>query len=291
MARPAELLSSETRTLAELANALTASGHPSADVELLYNALITLGRGDGWGSTNANAAALQALSARIETKSLSAKTVEVKIYAGNKSKTLELNARSPVIFFETEASGELRVETESEKPLTVRVESEYVPITGGRSAPASAQGFVVTRRLLQIFEDGSEPAKHELATPGTILSFGPGTLIEDHVTVINPADRAQVAVVIPFAAGLEPMNPNLETAPPEARTRGTNTLSPTYSTYLDDRAAHYYDRLPKGTYHFYVRTRAVSGGVYTQPPASAELMADRAVQGRSPGAAVNISNP
>ena len=56
------ILPSETRSLAEMvrAAALAASGDPRANV--LRDALLRLGEGDGWGTTNADAAAIEALA-------------------------------------------------------------------------------------------------------------------------------------------------------------------------------------------------------------------------------------
>ena len=44
-----------------------------------------------------------------------------------------------------------------------------------------------------------------------------GDVVEEHVQVVNPQERHYVAVVVPLAAGMEPLNPALETAPPEAK--------------------------------------------------------------------------
>ena len=85
--------------------------------------------------------------------------------------------------------------------------------------------------------------------------------------MVNPTERHYVAIVVPLAAGMEPLNPNLATAPPEAKPAGTLTLAPTYVAYLDDRVAFYYNTLPKGTYDFYFRTRATVAGSFIQPPA------------------------
>ena len=52
--------------------------------------------------------------------------------------------------------------------------------------------------------------------------------------------------------------------------------------------AFYYDTLPAGTYDFYFRTRAVTDGLFTQPPAKAEMMYDAAVVGTSVGAKVQV---
>src|SRR5262249_61593023 len=94
-----------------------------------------------------------------------------------------------------------------------------------------------------------------------------------------PAPPHTAPLTVPLGAGPEPMNPNLATASPDARPTGKLTLAPTYVEYLDDRAAFYYNTLPKGTYDFAFRARATVAGTYTQPPARAEMMYDGAVRG------------
>ena len=116
-----------------------------------------------------------------------------------------------------------------------------------------------------------------------------GDVIEEHVEVVSNANHHYVAVVVPLAAGLEPLNPKLATAPPEATPSGAITATPSYVAYLDDQVAFYYDELPKGAYHFYFRTRATVPGKFTQPQARAELMYDGAVHGESVGARVEVS--
>jgi hypothetical protein len=283
------ILPSETRTIAEIARTLRASKERPEKIELLYDALVTLGRGDGWGTTNANASALRALSSYMKPDQEGKRPGKVTIEINGKSTTLEVGGKSPVAFFETDVSGELLLKSSrSDGPLTVREQSEMVPVTGGKKARAEARGFVVTREMLRIADEpGVAPEKIPLNEP-LQLSFGTGDVVEEHIQVINQLDRNYVAVVVPLAAGFEVLNPNLQTAPPEATPTGAITSAPAYSTYYDDQVAFYYDRLPKGTYHFYFRTRATTPGSYAQPPAFAEMMYDRTVRGRSPGASIDV---
>ena len=116
-----------------------------------------------------------------------------------------------------------------------------------------------------------------------------GDVIEEHVQVVNPKDRHYVAIVVPLAAGLEPLNPTLATAPVSATPSSPLTLAPSYASYVDDHVAFYYDTLPKGTYDFWFRTRAQTAGTWIQPPAHAEMMYDGAVHGGGAGAKVSIT--
>ena len=56
------VLPSETRTLAEMTRAIIKLQPKNPRLPVLVNALVTLGRDDGWGTTNANASAMLALS-------------------------------------------------------------------------------------------------------------------------------------------------------------------------------------------------------------------------------------
>ena len=154
---------------------------------------------------------------------------------------------------------------------------------GSQEAP-HAEGFVVSREVHQV-QPGDVPAiKTALDTAGKTITFKVGEIDEDRVELVNPLDRNHVAIVIPLAAGMEPLNPALATAPPEATPTGETTLAPSYVAFLDDHVAYFYDTLPKGTYRFDFRTRAQIPGTFIQPAAYAEMMYDGSVNGNSSGA-------
>ena len=163
-----------------------------------------------------------------------------------------------------------------------------MPADDGSQVSAEGHGFVVTRELLRVGSEDDPRRARPARTAGTSHRFAVGEVVEEHVEVVNPEERHYVAVVVPLAAGMEPLNPNLATAPPEARPRGSLTLKPTYVAYLDDSVAFYYDSLPAGTYHFYFRTRATIPGTFIQPAAKAEMMYDDAVCGTSNGARIEV---
>ena len=85
------------------------------------------------------------------------------------------------------------------------------------------------------------------------------------------------------------MNPKLATSSSDATPSGVTTFEPTYVAFVDDRLAFYYDTLPKGTFDFYVRTRATTAGRFVQPAAQAEMMYDGSVRGNSAGGRVEIA--
>ncbi len=298
-ARSGLILPSETRTLAEMTRALVR--HDGADPRLktLVEALTTLGRDDGWGSTNANAAALLALSEVVRPPFAGSVPHTVEVHLGKTAGRIEIGPRSPVgnlVSTAEEASqaGTLSLAAAAGAgagggPLVVRVDTSYVPSGDGSQVAPVAAGFVVSREMLKVRGDNRPPEQLPLATPGTTVHFAVGDVVEEHVRVVNPKERHFVAVAVPLAAGMEPLNPSLATAPPEARPHGALTQHPTYAAYLDDEVTFYYDTLPKGTFDFYFRTRATTEGTFLQPAARAEAMYDAAVRGGSAGARVEVT--
>ncbi|HEY6320362.1 MAG TPA: MG2 domain-containing protein, partial [Thermoanaerobaculia bacterium] len=304
------ILSSETRTVAEMTRAL--ARHDGADPRLatLVEALTTLGDGDGWGSTNANAAALLALSELLKPPFAGSLPRTVEVHFGKSRQTLEIGPKAPVATAVStgEDAGETGAVTlapatgaaapaasataaTAARPVVVRVDTSYLPAADGSQVAPAAAGFVVSRELLAVRGENLPPERLPLAAPGTTVHFSAGDVVEEHVQVVNPKDRHFVAVAVPLAAGMEPLNPSLATAPPEAKPRGTLSLRPTYAAFLDDEVTFYYDTLPKGTYDFYFRTRATTEGSFQQPAARAEAMYDGTVHGNSAGARVEIARP
>ena len=257
---------------------------------VLVSALVTLGKGDGWGTTNANASALLALSEVLEPKGGTGPARAVRVRLDGKDQALQVGAASPVAVVEgtTLGAGEVSVAAGSDTPVAVRVDTTYVPDVDGSQVAAASDGFVVAREIQRVGKEGAPLQKTPLAQPGTTQTFAVGDVVEEHVQVVNPKARNYVAIVVPLAAGVEPMNPRLATAPPEAKPAGSLTLAPTYASYQDDHVAYYFNALPAGTYDFYFRTRATVPGTFVQPPAKAEMMYDGAVRGQSNGAQVVV---
>jgi uncharacterized protein YfaS (alpha-2-macroglobulin family) len=286
------ILPSETRTLAEVTRAVARIEAESPRLPILTEALVTLGHDDGWGDTQADASAILALSELLKPPFQAAPRRKATVRAGNDSVTLATGPDSPVGYWSSSSplSGQVTLEPgEGKGPFILRAETSYIPLADGSEVASHSQGFVVSRELSRLGKEAEPPEKIVIASAGALLSFSVGDVAEEHVQVVNPKDRHYVAVVVPLAAGMEPLNPRLATAPPEATPSRVLTRSPTYVAYLDDQVAYYYDLLPKGTYDFYFRTRATVAGRFTQPAARAEMMYDLSVEGNSSGARVEIT--
>lgn len=293
-ARNALILPSETRTLSEMTRALVRTDGDDPRIQLLVNALVTLGRGDGWGSTNANASALLALTDVVKPPFEGATRLRVRAELGSERVTMQTAPEAPVAFLSqaNPAAGRFVLEAGGASPVVVRTETTYVPEADGSMTRPESHGFVVSRAYARLrpsdLSTGAPPERRSLEEPGTAIELSVADIIEDHAQVVNPTPRHYVAVVVPLAAGMEPLNPRLATSPPESRPSKSLTLPPTYVAFLDDHVAFYYDELPAGTYDFYFRTRATTPGSFVQPSAFAEMMYDSAVTGQSAGARVRI---
>lgn len=291
------VLPSETRTLAELLRTLQLTQQDPKRVQMMVDALVTLGRGDGWGNTNATVSALMALSEYLQAtdsdNKASGNAQQIEVSLDGQSQTIRISDQQRVasLFGTTADAGRVLLKAanyQSPRPIALSSEVRYLPKADGSQVAALAQGFAVQREWLKLIA-ADQPLKHQVIDKaGQQLSLQIGDIIEEHVEVVNVEDRTYVAVVVPLAAGMEPMNPQLATAPAEAKPQGILTLTPSYANYADDQVVFYYDSLPKGNYHFYFRTRASIEGSFIQPPAYAELMYEQAVNGNSAGAKVTV---
>ncbi len=277
------ILPSETRSLSEMlrATALAAPSDPRAGV--LREALLRLGEGDGWGTTNANASAIEALA---EGWRRPISPIGVAFAQGGAPQNVTIDANNPVVRHVSMENAPLAIGNTSNAPLIALIETRYMPVETGATARAESEGFAITRQSWRV-KSGQAPEKLD-ATDGA-LRVNQGEIVEETAEVVNPEDRTYVAISLPLAAGYEPLNPNIATAPAEAQPSSAPTLAPSWVSYGDDRVLYAYDSLPKGNYRFAFRLRAQTAGAYTQPPASAETMYKKGVRGQSAGARVEIA--
>lgn len=283
------ILSSETRTLAGMLRALTLADARDPRLQVLERALIDLGEGDGWGSTQANAAALLALGERLAATAQTHSAADLAWSHDDQMHALDFEGKS-VAVLESHDPGpaELIYRSSEGEPHLAWIRLSYLPRDPGAETPARSNGFVVSRKSW-VFEKLDAPPRRETIRSGKSLSLTVGDVVEEQVNLVNPEDRYYVAVRIPFAAGLEPLNPNLATAPPYAQPTGKMTRNADYALFEDDRVTYYFDYLPKGTFDFFLRLEASISGTFTQPPARAEMMYHLGVFAQSPGCRVDIA--
>ncbi len=280
------ILPSETRSLAEMvrATAIAAPNDPRAP--LLRDALLRLGEGDGWGTTNADAAAIRALAESWRRPPAPIALTLTQGAGASQTKTLDANA--PALRFESAENTPLAIVNGSAAPAVALVETSFEPAEPGAKAPARSEGFALTGALWRIKSGDAAPEKLEPNENG-VVALKLGDVIEETAELVNPQDRTHVAISLPLPAGFEPLNPNIATAPREAQPSAPPTLAPSWTSFGDDRVFYAYDVLPKGNYRFAFRAKAQTAGAFTQPSAIAETMYKKGVIGASAGVRIEIA--
>jgi hypothetical protein len=281
------ILPSETRSLAEVVEAVATATPDDPRLGVLRTGLLGLADGQGWGNTNATAAALRALAAAWRAPDA---PVAASIGIPGAPVTGSLDKTHPLLQATTTTQGAVRVTARAGLPVLAG--TDYVPAEPGASARADQHGFVLTRSLFRV-----PPAKGADQPPMTKLEPGadgvihvtPGDVVEELDEVVTPEDRSQVALRLPLAAGLEPLNPALATATADAAPSARPTLAPSYASYGDDEVVAVWLSLPKGTYSLRTRMRAVTQGSFTQPPATAEMLYQPSVSAATGGQRVIVA--
>jgi alpha-2-macroglobulin len=279
------ILPSETRSLAEVTRAVALATPQEPRLALLRSGLVSLGGPDGWGSTNADAAALHALAASWD---VAAADVPVTAALPDGARQVTLGHEVPMVRWTTTQPGPMHVADGGTRPVLALQQARYLPAAPGWQATPVQHGFVLSRALLRVPGGAAPMVALALAADGTLRLLN-GDVVEETAELVNPEARSMVAVVVPIAAGLEPLNPNLATAPADATPSAGPTLAPTYTAFGDDSVLYVYEALPAGTYQFRFRARASTIGSFTEPPATAEMMYRHGVNAASAGARLDIA--
>ena len=278
------ILPSETRGLAEVTRAVALATPEEPRLVLLRAGLVNLGGPDGWGSTNADAAALRALAAGWDA---GASDVPVTVGLPDGTKQATLGQAEPMARWTLAQPGTVRVANGGVRPVLAIQQAEYVPAAPGWRAEPVQHGFVLTRTLQRV-PGGGAPMLTLVPGADGAVHLTNGEIVEETAELVTPEARTMVAVLLPIAAGLEPLNPNLATAPAEAAASAGPTLAPGYTAFGDDSVLYVYEALPAGTYRFHFRARAGTVGSFTEPPGTAETMYRRGVTGASAGSRLVI---
>jgi hypothetical protein len=279
------ILPNEARSLAEMtrASALGAPADPRSG--LLRDALLRIGEGDGWGETDADSAAIRALA---ESWKRPPAPIALTLTQGQAApQKLTIDANAPAQSFASNENVPLTVTNGAQAPVIAAIETRFEAAEPGAKAKADSRGFALTRTLWRVKTDGAAAEKAEPDADG-VIKVKAGEVIEEVAELVNPQDRSHVAISLPLAAGFEPLNPNLATAPREAQPSAPLTLAPSWTSYGDDRVFYAYDSLPKGNYRFVFRLKAQTVGSFTQPAGMVETMYKRGIVGTSAGARVEI---
>lgn len=285
----AEVHVTEIVNLAGLVGAFSADPKRPEKLPMLVDELVTLGDGESWGSTHDNALALMALRDYV-AKPMGNTRASGTVACGGSADRFTYDGSQGALSKACAEEGKVEVRVDpgaAGRPLFARFSQRWMPSQPGSQAPAVQKGFVVKREL--IFPQAGQADKRvSLEAAGSVHTVKVGDIIEEHIQVQNPKARFWVAISAPFAAGLEYMNPRLETAPAESRPNGATTNEGQFQMYLDDKATWYFNSMGEGTYDFYFRMRASVEGEFSLPSARAEMMYEMGTYGASPGAKIVV---
>lgn len=269
-------------------SALSRAKYDETQLKAVLDYLLAQAGEDGWGDTYTNTCVLLTLADYIGS-SKSKKAGAAEYYDGKAWKAMDSQGKPfAKAVIKADALSKLRMKSmDAKNPPTLFMVTEYVPGVLGSEIRAQSSGFSVERELVDYGKGGSIVKRWPVKV-GAKLSLAKESVVEDHVRVLNPEDRAFVAIRVPLASGFEPMNPKLAGSVKEAVPAGRLTLEPAYADYEDNQVTFYYNKLPAGSYDFYFRVRANFEGVYVLPPAKAQALYDLRTSGISDGASVNV---
>jgi uncharacterized protein YfaS (alpha-2-macroglobulin family) len=278
------ILSSEVRTLSHVIIALSRTQYK--DISYLVDDLISKSGPLGWGSTTANVAALKALGTVLSAQK--GKTLSLDLSFGNGKSTLNLSD-APLVkrSFPNTLPASVSYAKGSD-PVSLLLSTSYLPSGSGADIPGTAQGYSVST-ILHLYRDGQEKDRF-VPKAGKTIEFSTGDIVETEAVITIPEGTTFVALSVPFAAGFEPLNPQLATAPKEAQPAGTDSLDASYSIYGDDAVTWYFNEIQAGTYRFFFRLRASFSGTFTQPGATGENLYDSRFLGRGEGTYIRIKD-
>ena len=281
-------LGSRTSTLAAVFEALLRLDGKNEKIELLRKALLAKATAErGFGTTHANRRAIPALLAYLEEATAKDVKAEVLILGDGK---LELGGKVKVAKRELKRDGKLSVEVKSKHELGARVRYSYLPDAPGDQVTALAQGFIVDRTTTVIPKAGG-PATHFADKTGSSRKLALGDIVEIEARITSEQAQHHVALIVPFAAGLEPLNPALKTSGAEAKPSRSDSLRPSYVQRMDSEVRYYFTHLPRGTQRFYFRLRAATPGSYVHPAIRAEKMYGQDTRGRGAGMRIEVLPP
>jgi uncharacterized protein YfaS (alpha-2-macroglobulin family) len=289
------ILGSPTSALATVAEALIRLDPGNKDLPLVMEALLRRAAGQrglgsqasrrGFGSTYDNRRAIAAVSAWLESAAPTATATTLTL----DKTTLQLDGGRKVARHEQDVDAPPALSVKG-APVQARVRYRYLPAVTGDRADSVRAGFLVERGMT-VYAPGatSQTPRRTADTRAAERTVKVGDILELSTRVVNDQERYNVALVVPFAAGLEPLNPELQTSGSEARPAESDSLTPTYVARLDQEVRYYFDRLPKGQFSFHFRVKALTPGSFVHPGAHAELMYDESVRGTSPGSRLIVA--
>lgn len=277
-------LSSEPAMVASVFEALLRLDPTDPRHDLVRAALLSYANATkGFASTYENRRAIAALVLYLERATPNVPHSTIALSSG---KTLTVSGELKTAKASIASDKPLEA-TVTGGPVGVRVAYQYVPAAPGDTVTSIQRGFLVSRGATHLHADGSDQTRFQ-DKAGETQTLKVGDILELHAQLVNDQPRPHVAFVVPFAAGLEPLNPALENAGSDAKPSQEDSITPAYVQRLDQEVRYYFLQLPKGTHTFHFRVRAATEGSFVHPAPYAEQMYREDVRGRGEGLRVVI---
>src|SRR5207244_9829635 len=137
----------------------------------------------GWGSTNANAAALRALAVSWAPP---AQPVPVAVAFGDAARTGTLDHDQPLRRWTTDRTVAVHLENRSGQDVTALSDTSYVPVDPGSVAQPVQNGLVLSRQLFRVPAQG--PMQRLEAEADGAVHLAVGDVIEETTELVNPGD-------------------------------------------------------------------------------------------------------
>jgi uncharacterized protein YfaS (alpha-2-macroglobulin family) len=275
------ILPSETRSLAGVLRAVATAAPQDPRLPVLRTALLGLANGQGWGNTNATSAALRALA---RAWSAPPAPVQASITLPDSAVTGSLDATHPLLQGASEKQGPATVKTAP--GLAVLASTDLVPAEPGARAQAKQAGLVVSRNFYRVLPN--QPLSRIDPGKDGAVHLKLGDIIEEVDELVTLEDRTNIALHMPLAAGMEPLNPALATATAEATPSAPPSVPPSFQRFGDDEVFYVWQSFARGTASLRTRLRATIPGTYTAPAAWAEALYRPGVMGASAGVSVVV---
>lgn len=285
-------LDSSAASTAQALESLSGTDPQNPKLALLRDGLLAQAQPNGgFGSTWDNRRALSALARYLTVAREPAPEADLSLSVGAQpAQTVMLGSAHRLGKFKIDSAANVSADVRGAGPVMARVLYRWLPDAPGDQAASSRSGFVVERSWSPVTADGQGGSTGpEVADQhGTLRQVKPGDLFEIHARLTSEQPRAQVALVIPFAAGLELLNPELEGVRAEAKPSQADSIKPSFVQRADGELRYYFLQLPAGTHTFHFRVRAASEGSFVHPAPWAEQMYHQEIRGRGEGLRVQV---
>ncbi len=294
------ILYSSFRSEAVALTAMMFDKPDSSVIPKLVRAILD-GRQHGhWGTTNSNAMVVMALNQYFRTYEkvtpdfvarwwLGSQYVGDHKFKGRETKYLD----TTIPMAQVPAKANIALDKQGQGRLYYRLGLKYA--LKNLTPPAREAGFAVSR----IYEGVDDPNDVKQIDANT-WQFKLGSRIRCRTSLVAPARRAHVALVVPLPAGCEILNGRLkmtEDIPSDKRVSNNNDTpwfwwwwrDPfDHENLRDERAEAFSFILPGGKYDYSFVMRATAPGTFVVPPAKAEEMYSPETFGRCSGVKVVI---